>query len=103
MVILHRGSRARDDRDADLAEHMSSDQGLTSQAPLTKFAWSTTYIGSVSQRQLVLFTLMPRADISLQAFSIHPILSPRLLPSAMYAVRLVDPFFKAFGNDDGLW
>jgi hypothetical protein len=45
-------------------------------------------MGSVSHRLLVRFTLIPRASISLHAFSIQPMRSPMLLPSAMYAVRL---------------
>ncbi len=46
-------------------------------------------MGSVSQRLLVLFTRIPRASNSLQAFSIQAIRSPRLLPSARYAVRVL--------------
>jgi len=57
--------------------------GHTSQTPFMKLPWSTTYIGSVSQRELVLLILSPRADMSLQAFSIQPIRLPRLLPSAI--------------------
>lgn len=42
-------------------------------------------MGFVSHRLLVLTTLMPRASICWQAFSIQPIRSPRLLPRAIYA------------------
>ena len=55
----------------------------TSHAPLTKLSCSSTYMGSVSHRLLVRFTRMPRASISLQALSIQPMRSPRLLPRAM--------------------
>ena len=60
-------------------------------------------MGSVSQRLLVLLTLMPRASISLHAFSIQPMRSPRLLPRAMYAVRfiLVELDFSAVFGFDG--
>jgi hypothetical protein len=63
----------------------------TSHAPLTKRSWSVTYIGSVSQRLLVLLTLIPRRSISLHARSISATRSPILLPNAIYAVLLRGP------------
>lgn len=63
----------------------------TSHAPLTKRSWSVTYIGSVSQRRLVLLTLIPRRSISLHARSISATRSPILLPNAIYAVLLRGP------------
>jgi len=63
----------------------------TSHAPLMKLAWSKTYIGSVSHKLLVRFTLIPLADISLQACSIIPTRSPRLLPKAIHARLVVLP------------
>ncbi len=66
---------------------MSPGQTLhTSQTPLRKRSWSVTYMGSVSQRLLVRVTLMPRLSISAQARSISATRSPKLPPSAMYAV-----------------
>jgi hypothetical protein len=45
-------------------------------------------MGSVSHRLLVLLTRMPLLSISLHACSIQSMRSPRLLPSAMYAIFL---------------
>lgn len=48
-------------------------------------------MGSVSQRLLVLLTLMPRRSIMLHARSISATRSPILLPKAIYAVILRGP------------
>lgn len=77
-------------------------QLLTSQAPLTKLSWSRTYIGSVSHKQLVLLILIPLAAISLQAFSIISIRSPRLLPRAIYAVWVFSDPFKEVDREPRL-
>src|SRR5436190_10075014 len=55
-------------------------------------------MGSVSHKLLVRSTLMPLIDISLQAFSIIPTLSPRLLPRAMYAFVFLEP-----SKSPGFW
>jgi len=58
----------------------------TSQAPLRKFPWSSTYIGAVSYRQLVRRTDMYSSfSISLHAASMLRKRSPSLLPSAINA------------------
>jgi hypothetical protein len=75
---------------------------LTSQAPLTKFPWPKTYIGSVSHKQLVLLILIPLVDISLQALSIMSIRSPRLLPRAIYAVCFPGDPLERLESSDGL-
>ena len=57
----------------------------TSQAPLIKCPWSSTYMGADSYRALVRITLICRRSISRHANSIIDSRSPTLLPRAIYA------------------